>query len=156
MVFCFGSLFTVMLYRYYKWVELFLYTLNITYNPGVGGVEIFLHSFVSRLALGSTQPPIKWVPGDFSSVKAAEHRTSHPTSSLCRGCVYVDPCIHIPHGSSWPVMGIQYLYLTCVLRDMFQGQCALIFNCISTAAVSRWMRCYRPYTLCWPDHEPLG
>ena len=26
--------------------------------PGVGGVEIFLHSFVSRLVLGSTQPPI--------------------------------------------------------------------------------------------------
>ena len=26
---------------------------------GVGGVKIFLHSFVSRLALGSTQPPIK-------------------------------------------------------------------------------------------------
>ena len=27
--------------------------------PGVGGVEILLHSFVSRLVLGSTQPPIK-------------------------------------------------------------------------------------------------
>ena len=27
--------------------------------PGVRGVEIFLHSFVSRLVLGSTQPPIK-------------------------------------------------------------------------------------------------
>ena len=27
--------------------------------PGVGGVQIFLHSFVSRLALRSTQPPIK-------------------------------------------------------------------------------------------------
>ena len=27
--------------------------------PGVGGVEIFLHSFMSRLVLGSTQPPIK-------------------------------------------------------------------------------------------------
>ena len=27
--------------------------------PGVGGVEIFLCSFVSRLVLGSTQPPIK-------------------------------------------------------------------------------------------------
>ena len=26
---------------------------------GVGGVEIFLRSFVSRLALRSTQPPIK-------------------------------------------------------------------------------------------------
>ena len=27
--------------------------------PGVGGVEILLDSFVSRLILGSTQPPIK-------------------------------------------------------------------------------------------------
>ena len=27
--------------------------------PGVGGVEIFLHYSVSRLALGSTEPPIK-------------------------------------------------------------------------------------------------
>ena len=26
--------------------------------PGVGGVEIFLHSFVSILVLGSSQPPI--------------------------------------------------------------------------------------------------
>ena len=37
--------------------------------PGVGGVEIFLHSFGSRLVLGSTQPPIKWVPGNFSGGK---------------------------------------------------------------------------------------
>ena len=34
-------------------------------NPGVGGVEVFLHSFVSRQVLESTQPPIKWVPGAF-------------------------------------------------------------------------------------------
>ena len=27
--------------------------------PGVGGVEIFLRSFVSRLVLRPTQPPIK-------------------------------------------------------------------------------------------------
>ena len=27
--------------------------------PGVGGVETFLHSFMSRLVLESTQPPIK-------------------------------------------------------------------------------------------------
>ena len=48
--------------------------------PGVGGVEISLRSFVSRLVLRSTQPPIKWVPGAFVGVKAAERRTSHPTS----------------------------------------------------------------------------
>ena len=28
-------------------------------NPGVGGVKIVLHSFVSRLVPGSTQPPIE-------------------------------------------------------------------------------------------------
>ena len=33
------------------------------------GVEIFLHSFVSRLVLWSTQPPIKWVPGTFPGGK---------------------------------------------------------------------------------------
>ena len=42
-----------------------------------GGVEIFLHCFVSRLILGFTQPPIKGVPG----IKAPKCRTSHPTSS---------------------------------------------------------------------------
>ena len=25
---------------------------------------------------------------------------------FARGCEYVDPCIHIPRGPSWPVMGI--------------------------------------------------
>ena len=47
---------------------------------GVGGVEIFLQSFVSRLVLGCTQPPIKLVPGLSPEVKATECRTSHPTS----------------------------------------------------------------------------
>ena len=31
--------------------------------PCVGGVEIFIHSFVFRLVLLSTQPPVKWVLG---------------------------------------------------------------------------------------------
>ena len=87
--------------------------------PGVGVVEIFLHSFVSRLALGSTQPPIKCVPGNFSGVKAAERRTSHPTSSLCRGCEYVDPCIHIPRGPSWPVMGIPLPFFTLCYQGVW-------------------------------------
>ena len=41
--------------------------------PGVGGVEILLHFFVSRLVLGTTQPPInehrEISPGDFSGSK---------------------------------------------------------------------------------------
>ena len=45
------------------------------------GVEIFLYSFMSRLVLESTQPSIKCVLGAFPGVKAAEHRTSHHTSS---------------------------------------------------------------------------
>ena len=36
-------------------------------GPGVGGVEIFLRSFVSRLVLGSTQSPIKMSTGSFMS-----------------------------------------------------------------------------------------
>ena len=46
-----------------------------------GGVEIFLHSFVSRLALGCTQPPINEYRIISLGVKAAERSTSHPTSS---------------------------------------------------------------------------
>ena len=38
---------------------------------GVGGVEIFLHSSMSRLALGLTQPPIKGVLGNFSGRKGS-------------------------------------------------------------------------------------
>ena len=34
-------------------------------TPGIGGVEIFLHFFLSRLVLGSTQPPTQLVPGAF-------------------------------------------------------------------------------------------
>ena len=45
-------------------------------GPGIRGVKIFLYSFVSRLVLGFTQPPIKWVPGPSLGVKAAEHKTS--------------------------------------------------------------------------------
>ena len=69
------------------------------------GVEIFLHS-TSWLVLGPTQPPVKWVPGLSLGVKAAECRTSHTASSQCCGCVYVDPCFHLPCGPSWPELGI--------------------------------------------------
>ena len=48
--------------------------------PGAGGVEIFLQSIVSILVLGSTQPPKNEYRRLSPGVKAAERRTSHPTS----------------------------------------------------------------------------
>jgi hypothetical protein len=37
-----------------------------SYRLDNGGVKNFLFSMSSRLALGSTQPPIQWVPGALS------------------------------------------------------------------------------------------
>ena len=68
------------------------------------------NSFMFRLVLGSTQPPIKWAPGAFPGVKAAERRTSHPNLFLVPWLwICVDPCVHIPRRPSWPVMGIPLL-----------------------------------------------
>ena len=39
------------------------------FDPGVGGVKIFLHSFMSRLVLRSTQPHIKMNIRVFLGVK---------------------------------------------------------------------------------------
>ena len=33
--------------------------------------------------------------GAFPGVKTAERKANHPIFSWCRGCEYVDPCIHI-------------------------------------------------------------
>ena len=75
--------------------------------PGVGGGGDF-SSFV-RVQTGPEihSASYKMSTGGFPrGVKAAERRTSHPTSLQCRGCEYVVPCIHVPGGPSWPVMGI--------------------------------------------------
>ena len=50
-----------------------------------------------------------------TGVRATERRTSYPTSFNSLVWVYVDPCIHIPHGPSWPVMGIPLLTLQVIL-----------------------------------------
>ena len=44
----------------------------------------------------------KMSTGTFLGLETA----SHPISSQFRGCKYVDPCIYIAIGPSWPVMRI--------------------------------------------------
>jgi hypothetical protein len=56
------------------------------------GLGIFLFDTMSRPALGPTQPPNQWVPGDLSLVvkrpgREADH--SPPSSSVIKGCVEI-------------------------------------------------------------------
>jgi hypothetical protein len=68
-------------------------------SPG-GGKNFYL-SMSSRLALGSTQPPIQWAPGAFSpGVKWLKREADHSPSSNAE--VNKTWSIHpLPNTSSW-------------------------------------------------------
>jgi hypothetical protein len=64
-------------------------------------ITSFLFSMSSRLALGTTQPPIQWVPGDLlPGVKRLGHKADHspPTSAEVKKRGSIQP---LPHMSSW-------------------------------------------------------
>ena len=112
---------------YYRWI-VFLIFLNIFpitsfLSEGAGGLaqsallragqlefdpgqwwRIFLHIMDSSLALGSTQPPLKWVPYQyFPGDKVGQRLGLAILSPHAMGLEYVNFCIHIPNGSSWSV-----------------------------------------------------
>jgi hypothetical protein len=65
------------------------------------GQEIFLYSTASRPALGPTQPPIQWVPGELSpGVKRLRREGDHspPSSVQIKNGGAIPP---LPHTSSW-------------------------------------------------------
>jgi hypothetical protein len=56
-----------------------------------GRGSIFLYSTASRRALGSTQPPIQWVPGALSPGREVDH--SSPSSAKVK---HVELYLHRP------------------------------------------------------------
>jgi hypothetical protein len=68
------------------------------------GLGIFLFTTASRTALGSTQPPIQWVPGAFSlslvlKRPGSEANLSPPSSAEVKG--WVELYLHSPNMPSW-------------------------------------------------------
>jgi hypothetical protein len=66
------------------------------------GLGIFLFTTASRTALGSTQPPIQWVPGALSlGLKRPGREDDHspPSSAEVKECVEL--YLHSPNTSTW-------------------------------------------------------
>jgi hypothetical protein len=69
------------------------------YRQGLG---IFLFTTASRPALGPTQPPIQWVPGDLSlRVKRQRREADHSPPSIAKVKEYLELYLHSPSTPSW-------------------------------------------------------
>ena len=59
----------------------------------------------SRPALGSTQPPLHWVPGLFPGIKRPGRGVNHPPQSSAEVKEREELHHYSPSGPSWPVLG---------------------------------------------------
>ena len=77
-----------------------------------GQTLIFVYVYIltdfphpSRPALGSTQPPVQWVPDLSRGGNRSGRGADHPPPSKCRGHERVELYLYSPSGPSWPVLG---------------------------------------------------
>jgi hypothetical protein len=92
------SLFLITSYSYSDWLRAGRLRSR---SSSPDRVKNLLFSTASRPALGSTQPPLQWVPTVLSSwVKRPGHEADHslPISAEVRKCVSIYPLSHMP---SW-------------------------------------------------------
>jgi hypothetical protein len=75
-----------------------------------GGGRDFPHQ--SRPDLGTTQPPIHWVPGPSRGVNRPGRGVDHPPPPSADVKEWAEPCIYFPPGSSWSVLGRTVLDFT--------------------------------------------
>ena len=107
-------------FKYRFWYSSHLCIVNIAtgYVLDVSGIESqwepdFL--YLSRLALGPTQPPVQWTPGLFPGVKQLGCGIEHPNPSSAEA-EGVELYLYLPFGPSWPLTRWTLkLYLTCVV-----------------------------------------
>jgi hypothetical protein len=84
--------------------------VRIATRYGLDGPEIesrwgrdFLHP--SRPALGTTQPPLRWISGVFPGVKRSGRVVDIPTPSNAEVKERVELYLYSPSGPSYPILG---------------------------------------------------
>jgi hypothetical protein len=80
--------------------------LGFDYRRGLG---IFLFAIASRTALGSTQPPLQWVPGSLSlGVKRLGREAVHSPPSSVEVKEWVELYLYSSNTPSWRVAQLKY------------------------------------------------